>query len=244
MMGGTIKYPSSSDKVIVRHTEEVTAETGGVIHMPKDHLTGKYLNPTATDRHPIRIINLGGTSDSSTTAGTRTQIVATGNTTVKMFTVDDNATETQLKDATATIYFKNDAFDVASASTSVAANGDRIRIFWDEVKEDASDKSAVEVTISPDTYPGTYRVVGDTFMRSQKTGKDEAFQFVIDKAKVLSEVTLTLEAEGDPSTFEMQLSVLKSDDGDMMKLIRYSGDSSTTTTTSEDDIGSLTAPTP
>ena len=44
------------------------------------------------------------------------------------------------------------------------------------------------------------RVVGDTFMRSQATGKDEAFQFVIGKAKVLSEVTITLEAEGDPST--------------------------------------------
>lgn len=40
------------------------------------------------------------------------------------------------------------------------------------------------------------RVVGDTFMRSEKTGKDEAFQFVINKAKVLSEVTITLEAEG------------------------------------------------
>ena len=38
------------------------------------------------------------------------------------------------------------------------------------------------------------RVVGDTFMRSEATGKDEAFQFVIGKAKVLSEVTITLEA--------------------------------------------------
>lgn len=47
------------------------------------------------------------------------------------------------------------------------------------------------------------RVVGDTFMRSEKTGKDEAFQFVINKAKVLSEVTITLEAEGDPSTNKM-----------------------------------------
>lgn len=241
MMGGTIKYPSSSNKVIVRHTEEVTAEANGVIHMPKDHLTGKYLNPVATQNHPIRIINLGGTSDNSPTAGTRTQIVADTSTPVKMFEVADNATETQLGNATATIYFKNSAFDVSLASTSVAANGDHIRIFWDEIKEDNSDKSAVEVTISPDTYPGTYRVVGDTFMRSQKTGKDEAFQFVIDKAKVLSEVTLTLEAEGDPSTFEMQLSVLKSDDGDMMKLIRYGGDSSTTAA-SGDDTGSLTTP--
>lgn len=37
-------------------------------------------------------------------------------------------------------------------------------------------------------------------MRSQETDKDEAFQFVIERAKVLSDVTITLEAEGDPST--------------------------------------------
>ena len=101
--------------------------------------------------------------------------------------------------------------------------GDIVRIFWTQevVKEDA----AIEITISPNTFPGTYKVVGDTFMRSEKTGKDEPFQFVIGKAKVLSEVTITLEAEGDPSTFEMQLNVLRSTnergENEMMKLIRY-----------------------
>lgn len=44
------------------------------------------------------------------------------------------------------------------------------------------------------------KVVGDTFMRSEKTDKDEAFQFIIGKAKVLSNTTITLQAEGDPST--------------------------------------------
>jgi len=79
-------------------------------------------------------------------------------------------------------------------------------------------------------------------MRSQKTGKDEAFQFVIGKAKVLSEVTLTLEAEGDPSTFEMTLNVLRDDnergDKEMMKLIRYGGAAADEGTTG-DDFGSL-----
>lgn len=102
--------------------------------------------------------------------------------------------------------------------------GDLVRFFWTkEVKNDAD--AAVEITISPSTFPGTYKVVGDTFMRSEATGKDEPFQFVIGKAKVLSEVTITLEAEGDPSTFEMQLNVLRSTnergENEMMKLIRY-----------------------
>lgn len=105
----------------------------------------------------------------------------------------------------------------------VAAVGDIVRIFW--AVEVEQEDAAIEITISPNTFPGTYKVVGDTFMRSEKTGKDEPFQFVIGKAKVLSEVTITLEAEGDPSTFEMQLNVLRSTnergENEMMKLIRY-----------------------
>ena len=47
------------------------------------------------------------------------------------------------------------------------------------------------------------------------------FQFIVPKAKMLSEVTLTMEAEGDPSTFSMNLKVLRPADGQMMKLIKY-----------------------
>ena len=107
---------------------------------------------------------------------------------------------------------------------------DLVRIFW--TQEVTNTDAAVEITISPNTFPGTYKVVGDTFMRSEKSGKDEAFQFVIGKAKVLSEVTITLEAEGDPSTFEMQLNVLRSTnergENEMMKLIRYNAAELTT----------------
>lgn len=122
----------------------------------------------------------------------------------------------------------------------VAKKDDHIRIFWDEiVKPSTAYESAVEVTISPSTFPGTYKVVGDTFMRSQATGKDEPFQFVINRAKVLSDVTITLEAEGDPSTFEMQLSVLRSDnergENEMMKLIRYSVEDGTSAAGGNDE---------
>lgn len=103
-----------------------------------------------------------------------------------------------------------------------AAEGDIIRLFWTVEKKGAENEgnSAVEITISPDTFPGTYKIVGDTFMRNTN-GKDYPFQFVINKAKVLSEVTLTMEAEGDPSTFEMQINVLRDESGEMMKMIRY-----------------------
>ena len=79
-----------------------------------------------------------------------------------------------------------------------------------------------KIVISSDKFPGTYYVTGDTYARSETTGEDEFFQFIIPKAKMQSEVTLTMEAEGDPSTFNMNLKVLRPDDGDMMKLVKYS----------------------
>lgn len=77
------------------------------------------------------------------------------------------------------------------------------------------------INISAETFPGTYYVTGDTYARREADGLDEFFQFIIPKAKVQSEVTLTMEAEGDPSTFSMNLKVLRPANGPMMKLVKY-----------------------
>ena len=77
------------------------------------------------------------------------------------------------------------------------------------------------ITISGDSFPGTYYVVGDTYARSDVDGSDQFFQFIIPKAKVTSENTITLEAEGDPSVFSMNLTVLRPETGEMMKLVQY-----------------------
>ena len=234
MLGGAIHRPGIKDEeVIVRHTEEVVVGDSGKIPLPKDHITGYEMTPVAVEGHPIRLINYGGSVDENgkkKVKGYRSQIVASG-------------ADSKPMSKDCTITFNNPAAGVSSAT---AEKGDHIRIFWEEViKGNNDDKdTAVEVTISPSTFPGTYRVVGDTFMRSQETGADEAFQFVIGKAKVLSNVTITLEAEGDPSTFEMSLNVLRSNnergDNEMMKLIRYSVLGSTSAS-EENDQGSITA---
>ena len=78
-----------------------------------------------------------------------------------------------------------------------------------------------EIEISATTFPGAYYVTGDTYARSETTGEDEFFQFIIPKAKVQSENTITLEAEGDPSVFNMSLRVMRPKDGKMMKLVKY-----------------------
>ena len=96
----------------------------------------------------------------------------------------------------------------------------RIRFFWEDTATEEAE-NAVELVISPSRFPDTYRVIGDALIRSEKDNMDEAFQFVINKAKLLSEVTLTMQAEGDPSTFNMTLNVLRDEDGNMMSLIKY-----------------------
>lgn len=82
--------------------------------------------------------------------------------------------------------------------------------------------SGAVIEISANSFPGTYYVTGDTYARSEASGKDEFFQFIVPKAKVQSENTITLEAEGDPSVFNMNLRVMRPADGQMMKLVKYS----------------------
>lgn len=91
---------------------------------------------------------------------------------------------------------------------------------YDYVTFEVSVEGA-EIVISANKFPGTYYVTGDTYARSEVTGQDEFFQFILPKAKITSEVTLTMEAEGDPSTFSMNLKVLRPESGDMMKLVKY-----------------------
>lgn len=77
------------------------------------------------------------------------------------------------------------------------------------------------IEISAEKFPGTYKIVGETFIKSKSTGKDERFQFVVPQAKFQNEQTITLEASGDPSVFNMNMTVLKPDDGVMMRLVQY-----------------------
>lgn len=82
--------------------------------------------------------------------------------------------------------------------------------------------SKAVITITPDSFPGTYYVTGDTMIRNERNGEDEYFQFVIPKAKMQAEQTISMEAEGDPSTFNMSLEVLRPEDGEMIRFIQYS----------------------
>ena len=80
---------------------------------------------------------------------------------------------------------------------------------------------AAKLEIGADDFPGVYKIVGDTYARNRNTGKDEYFQFIINRAKLSAETTLTLEAEGDPTVFNLNLRTLRPKTGNMIELIQY-----------------------
>lgn len=80
------------------------------------------------------------------------------------------------------------------------------------------------LVINADTFPNIYKIVGETYIREQKTGKDQRYQFVINRAQISSDTNLTLEAEGEPTTFSMQIDVLTPPNNIMMELKQYDVD--------------------
>lgn len=72
--------------------------------------------------------------------------------------------------------------------------------------------------IDSDTFPADYRIVGETYIRNQKTGKDQRCQIIIYKANVSSDTSITLQADGDPTTFTMDIDVLSPENDILMEI--------------------------
>lgn len=78
--------------------------------------------------------------------------------------------------------------------------------------------------IDAETFPDTYKIVGETYIREQKTGKDQRYQFTIHRANVSTDTSITLQADGDPTTFNMSVDVLTPPNDIMMELKQYDVD--------------------
>lgn len=123
-------------------------------------------------------------------------------------------------------YEPNTDIFVRKNGTSVTGNLRIIKqneIYYKWTRTKAIDNSSLgqQIVVNAATFPGTYRLVGETYSRSRKTGKDQRFQFEIPLCKMGTENNFTLEAEGEPTTFNMTLKVLRREDGTMMKLTQY-----------------------
>ena len=82
--------------------------------------------------------------------------------------------------------------------------------------------NGITINIGAEFNANTYYITGDTYARNYQNGQDEFLQFIIPKGKVSAEdVSLTMEADGDPAEFTMNVQCLKSVDGSMLKLVKY-----------------------
>lgn len=78
-----------------------------------------------------------------------------------------------------------------------------------------------EIVINTDTFPNYYKVVGETVIREQKTGKDQHYQFVINKAQFTGDTSINLQAAGEPTVFDLSLRVLAPQNEIMMELKQF-----------------------
>ena len=115
-------------------------------------------------------------------------------------------------------------FDLLDCTKSAAA-----RITGDDPKTESVVEEAngivangLTIDITSNFDSNTYYITGDTFARNYESGKDEFLQFIVPKGKVSAEdVSLTMEADGDPATFSMTVNCLKAASGSMLKLVKY-----------------------
>lgn len=92
------------------------------------------------------------------------------------------------------------------SSTAVTGlDGDNPVSAYYEYKAPSSAKTVKFVS---DKFPGAYRVIGDTVVRDNTTGKDRVAQFMIPKAQLQAGFTFTMDAE-NVSTFDFNLDILR-----------------------------------
>ena len=132
---------------------------------------------------------------------------------------NQNGTPSEADKTTQAVFYDPKTMEPYADGTPIAEG----EIFYKWTRSIAYEGQSIgnTIEISADEFPGTYKVVGETFIKNKDTGKEERFQFVIPQAKMDSERTITLEADGDPVTFDMNLTVLRPDDGVMLRLIQY-----------------------
>lgn len=195
---------------------------------------GKEINVTLTDAlfSPASMALMFGDKDGVGTENTEkitkvamTRILKTAaDSTIEMDTAKGRETVKVLADGEGAAAYNTgitkvtdaDGVEVAAADFGSKTAGDKFFVHYE-----VTPTSKKVIDINADTFPGTYYITGDTFCRSDVTGEDDFFQFIIPKAKMSSENTITLEAEGDPSVFNLNLTVLRPESGPMMQLVQY-----------------------
>ena len=116
------------------------------------------------------------------------------------------------------LYDRDGATLEGNVLTLAAAAGKAVVVYYDYDSEDTAETYVIDA----EHFSGTYKLVGDTVLRNQKTGKDEAFQVTIPNLKFTSNLELGFAAEGDPTTTTFECEIMRdSDTGVMIQMVKY-----------------------
>ena len=80
---------------------------------------------------------------------------------------------------------------------------------------------AQKIFVEQGVFPGMYKIVGETYIRSRDTGEDQRVQISLPLCKIKSDQTLTLQADGDPTTFNLDVEVATPQNGVPMEITFY-----------------------
>lgn len=80
---------------------------------------------------------------------------------------------------------------------------------------------AQKIFIEQGVFPGMYKIVCETLIRQRETGEDERVQISLPLCKIKSDQTLTLQADGDPTTFNLDVEVATPPNGVPMEITFY-----------------------
>lgn len=69
-------------------------------------------------------------------------------------------------------------------------------------------QGVTEIEIKPEDFGGYFYVEAQTLYRREDTGKDMAAELIIPKVKVQSGMSITMAANGDPSTFDFVMDAM------------------------------------
>lgn len=77
-----------------------------------------------------------------------------------------------------------------------------------------------KIVIKKDKFPGMYMLVGETFIRNN-TGNDDHLQLRIPLCKIKSNQEITLQSDGEPTVFSLDVEVACPKNGIMMEINTY-----------------------
>lgn len=113
------------------------------------------------------------------------------------------------------VYEKDDDCGTPIAMTDASLNGKDLTVAAASNKQvvvyytcDSSSEAETYI-VDSSKFSGTYKLVGDTVIRNQSTGKDESFQITIPNLKWSSNMNLGFSAEGDPSTTSFECEIMR-----------------------------------